>query len=74
MGGTGLEPDSVTTSTETTYVDSPEVGGAKCGAFGQIFCEIDADLQAVVDAWPGLSPESRAEVMAIVEAARGQGR
>ncbi len=63
----GIEPNSVSTSTATTSVDSPEGGGAKCGAFGAILGAIDADPQAVVDAWPGLSNSDRRAVMAIVE-------
>ena len=61
-------------SSPTVGLDFVEAGGAKCGAFRQISCEIDTDLQAVIDAWPGLSPETRAEVVAVIEAARGQGR
>jgi hypothetical protein len=34
---------------------------------------VDADLRAVIDAWPALSTELRAGVLAIVRAARAGG-
>ncbi len=74
MGGTGLELNAVSAESATASAELPEVGGAKCGAFGQISGEIDADLQAVIDAWPGLTPETRVEVMAIIEADERAGR
>ena len=51
---------------ESTYAHTTEAGGAPGGAFGQISCEIDADLQAVIDAWPGLSKADRQAVLKIV--------
>jgi len=44
--------------------------GAECGAVGARVAEIDPDLAAVVDAWPGLSDAIKAGILAMVRAAR----
>ena len=41
-------------------------GAAKSGAVGAHSGEIDADLRAIIDAWPMLSESTKAEILAIV--------
>ena len=60
-------PDDV-----STYVNSLKAGGAKCGAFGETSGGIGPHLQSVINAWPALSLEECAKVLAIVEAATGK--
>jgi hypothetical protein len=68
---------------ETTFPDNdlrkmPRTGGAKSGAAGSgtgphgAAAEAgDPDLARVVAAWPGLPPEVRAAVLALVDGAEG---
>ncbi len=46
------------------------VFGTESGTVGDGSGILNADLQAVIDAWPGLSSAVQAEVMAIIEASR----
>ena len=46
----------------------PLAFGTETGTVGDGLALLDANPQAVVDAWPDLSPEARAAVMAIIEA------
>jgi len=46
-----------------------KTGGAKSGAFPTENDAIDADLQAVIDAWPDLPTAIRAAMLAMVNAA-----
>ena len=41
-------------------------GGAKSGAVGAQSADIDPDLQAVIDAWAGLSEAVRRRVLAMI--------
>ena len=68
MDGTGLERNATTSDTASTSVNFQKPGGAKCGTLGAS-SEINVGLAMVIDAWPGLSSEARAEILAIVEAA-----
>jgi hypothetical protein len=43
--------------------------GAECGALGAREAPIDADLAAVVDAWPELPSAIKAGILAMVRAA-----
>ena len=54
------------------YDDSPKTGSAKCSALGAISADKDADLAALLEAWPTLPDHDRLATMAIVEAAAGQ--
>jgi len=65
----------LTESVDTTgaYVDSQKPSGAQCGALGTL-SNNDADLAALLQAWPSLTDSDRRAIMAIIEAARGQGR
>ncbi len=69
----GLERVGISTLPGNDLGQSEKPSAAECAAFGAI-SETDADLQAVVEAWPGLSPEARAEVSAIVAREGGRGR
>ncbi len=51
--------------TTTTYDDSSEPGGAKCGALGGT-SNSDADLAALLKIWPALSDGDRLAIMAII--------
>ena len=44
-------------------------GGAKSGALCDETARIDPGLQAVIDAWPGLPQEVKAEIVSAVGAA-----
>jgi len=44
-----------------------EVGGAESGAASAQLGEIPPDLQAIIDAWPGLVEETRREVLAVIQ-------
>jgi len=46
-------------------------GGAESGAVGAAEAPVDAELRAVVKAWPTLSEAARARILAIIEAAGG---
>jgi len=46
-------------------------GGAESGAAGAADAPVDADLRAVVEAWPDLPEAARARILAIIEAAGG---
>ena len=74
MEDRGLESVDASTLPINDLGQSGKSSAAECAANPTISCEIDADLQAVIDAWPELSPESRVEVLVIVEAAREQDR
>jgi hypothetical protein len=45
-------------------------GAAESGAFGPEGAPIDADLQAIVDAWPTLPEPVRVGIQAMVRAAQ----
>ena len=69
MGVTGLEQSALTEPGTPISKD----GGAKCGATWAETAlrpvavrEVDADLQTVIEAWPGLSREKRELVLGIV--------
>ena len=47
-----------------SVVASP--GAAESGAVGAHFAPIDADLRAIIDAWPTLSESTKAEILLIV--------
>ena len=44
--------------------------GAKYGALGAETPEMDTELQAIIDAWPSLSDDVKAGIMAMVRADR----
>ena len=80
----GFEPKSVNAESTSTYAESEGTPGAKSGALAadsapQGRSETpgdtppDADLQAVIAAWPGLSEAVRARIVAMVQAADGGG-
>ena len=48
--------------------------GAKSGALGAQKVDIDADLVAVIDAWPDLPDAVKAGIVAMVGAAKAAGR
>jgi len=62
VGDTGLEPYPKTTG----KTRKPSSGGAESGAVGAHSGGIDADLRAIIDAWPMLSESTKAEILAIV--------
>jgi len=80
----GLEPKSVSTDSASTCAESAGTPGAKSGALAadsapQGRSEApgdtppDADLQAVIAAWPSLPEAVRARIAAMVQAADGGG-
>jgi len=46
-------------------------GGAESGAVGAAEAPVDAELAAVVEAWPDLPGAARARILAIIETAGG---
>ena len=76
QGAVGLEPDSVTSYAATDSRRSGNPGAAKCAAVGAHSGDfdpesVDAELAVVVAAWPGLSADERAAVLALVRRAVG---
>ena len=63
----GVSDDGITTSADSLKASDAQSDASTLGKSG-IQPVWDDDLQAVVDAWPGLSSEARVEVMAIIEA------
>lgn len=63
VGEGGVEPDAVSSMPGNDLRNQPHTRAAKSGAVA------DADgLSALIDAWPGLLPETRAAVLAMVKA------
>jgi len=62
--GDSKHPSEILTKTPLS-----KTGGAKSGAFPTENDAIDADLQAVIDAWPDLPTAIRAAMLAMVNAA-----
>ena len=62
MAGTGLElpPEN---AGKTGVLDQ---GGAESGALGAREAPLDADLAAVVDAWPALPDAIKAGILAMI--------
>ena len=69
MGLEGLEPVNVTKRKGNELRDVEDVSGAESGAVGAEKALIDADLAAVIDAWPNLPEAIRAGIVAMVRAA-----
>lgn len=67
MGDDGLEHPHGNTG-ETVI---SEKGGAESGAVGQDLGAFDADLAAVVTAWPNLTAGARAAILDVVREAGG---
>lgn len=65
VAGTGLEVPAI--SSEKT--DSPPQGGAESGEVCAESDPIEADLQLIIDAWPGLTDNAKAEIEAMVDSA-----
>lgn len=55
-------------SSETRQVSDPS--GAKSGALDALSFNVDTELVEIVDAWPTLSQESEAGVMAMIRNAK----
>jgi len=62
MAGTGFELPAKTSGKPHSPVES----SAESGAVGAHLVPIDADLRAIIDAWPTLSESTKAEIRAIV--------
>jgi len=60
--GTGLEQVLETSGKSVVAFQ----GAAKSGAVGAHSAPIDADLRAIIDAWPMLLESTKAEILAIV--------
>ncbi len=67
MAGTGFEPPAENAG-NTAILDT---SGAECGALGAHSISIDADLQAIIEAWPKLNESTKAGIVAMVRAAGG---
>lgn len=80
MGVTGLERRSVTDCQDNNLRESTPAGAANSGALGAsdgpepppVHGLDDADLRAIVEAWPGLPAGVRADVLVIVRRAMEQ--
>jgi len=68
VGVTGLEPVDVNYLHTNDLQGSKLSAGAESGALGADLPLIDADLQAIVDAWPALPEAVRAGILAMIEA------
>ena len=66
MAGTGFEANSATSSGTRDIGQQPAGGGAKSGAVGALPDSIDADLQAIIEAWPKLPEESRRVILGMI--------
>ena len=69
----GLEAVDVTALSANDLGQSGKTSAAECAANRAVSCEIDADLQMVIDAWPSLPEDDRRAILAIIKAAGGQG-
>jgi hypothetical protein len=73
MGGTGFEPNRVTDCPVSHLQQSPHSSAAECAAtnaqnppvepFGGA---IETELAELIQAWPALSAETRAEVLKLI--------
>ena len=68
MSGIGLERSAVTDDSIGVYRIAAPAGGAKSGAPVQD----DADLAAVITAWPRLPADVKAEIAGMIEALRSR--
>ncbi len=68
MGPEGLEPVNVTKRNGNELCDVEDLGGAESGALGAEKALIDADLAAVIDAWPRLPKPVKVGIVATVTA------
>jgi hypothetical protein len=77
VGDEGLERNGAKGNGLSTSEYTPLAGGAKSGAVepenAPERVPRDADLAAVVNAWPGLPAEVKAGILAMVKAARRDG-
>ncbi len=68
MGLEGLEPVNVTKRYGNELRDAEDLGGAESGAVDPEKALIDADLAAVINAWPCLPDAAKAGIVAMVRA------
>jgi len=66
----GVEADSVTDSDSIDLQQSSNEGAAESGAVGPDSCHIDSRLQEIIDAWPSLSADLKAEIMELIHQSR----
>ena len=69
MGLEGLEPPNVTKRNSNELRDVEDPRGAESGAVDPEKALIDADLAAVINAWPCLPKPVKAGIVAMVHAA-----
>ena len=67
MTPTGLEPGDVSTLSDNELHSIAFPSAAESDATGARNGDFDADLQAVIDAWPTLPEATRADITAMVE-------
>jgi hypothetical protein len=60
--------EQVANSTVNTAI--PERGGAESGAAPAESTRFDRDLEAIVLAWPKLSPKTKAAILTIIQSAQ----
>ena len=65
LGDEGLEPPQETSGIKRVGSES----GAECGALGAHSAPADADLAAVIAAWPGLPTGVRQRIVGMVQGA-----
>ncbi len=73
MTPTGLEPRNVNTLTDNDLQYTPDSRAAKSDASGARNGDFDADLLAVIDAWPDLAETVKADILAVVQATESAG-
>lgn len=84
VGTAGVEPESLSPDSQSACAESTNPRGAESGALSpdsapEPHSEApgdtppDADLQAVIAAWPSLPEAARARILAVVKAAEANG-
>ena len=69
MGDTGLEPVDVSCVQASNLRHAAPSSAAKSGAVGVDSPAVDAELRAVIDAWPALPEAVKADILATIKAA-----
>ena len=73
MGRGGIEPFNITHFTDSNLQHFRNSVGTECVTLleSHVFSQDDQqDLRTIISLWPGLAPETKVEVMQVIEAAR----
>jgi hypothetical protein len=63
VGDEGLEPPPQTSGKTTLS----ETGGTESGTVAAQLAQTDADLQVVIDVWPGLSESTKQSILSLIQ-------